>query len=201
MSESVQFSNAVMTFSQYCSNLEWYARGEHTHPCLLNEVEEWFMSIPEAELVYVIRDGEFSYGSFWSVTDDNGMTMYQTCIGNANYECGTIAEMCEILYRVHYLVEDGGTPLDGMRMTDVNQLRQIAHRMLQTLEQYIQENREDGEDSDAIEHEAQAEGVRGLIKTIDGHIYGNSTTRAEGSITMQRVDYEIRKVYKRKGWL
>ena len=199
MSESVQFSNAVMTFSQYCSKLEWYARGEEVHEALRNEVEEWFMSIPEAELVYVIVDGEFSYGSFWSVTDDNGMTMYQTCIGNANYECGTIAEMCEILYRVHYLVEDGGTPLDGMRMTDVNQLRQIAHRMLQTLEQYIQENREDGEDSDAIEHEA--EGVRGLIKTIDGHIYGNSTTRAEGSITMQRVDDEIRKVYKRKGWL
>ena len=201
MSESVQFVNAVYTFSQYCSELEWYARGEEVHAAISNEVEEHFMSIPEAELVYVIFDGEFSYGSFWSVTDDNGMTMYHTCIGNANYECGTIAEMCEILYREHYLVEDGGQPLDGMRMTDVNRMRQVAHRMLQTLEQYIQENREDGEDSAAIEHEAQAEGVRDLIKTIDGHIYGNSDTRAAGSITMQRVDDEIRKVYKRKGWL
>ena len=198
---SIDFDTKVYTFSQYCSNLEWYARGEEVNQAIRNEVEEWFMSIPEAELVYVIFDGEFSYGSFWAVTDDNGMTMYQTDISNSQYECGAIAEMCEILYREHYLVEDGGTPLDGMRMTEVNHMRRIIHRMLQVLEQYAQENREDGEDSEAIEHEAQAEGVRDLIKTIDGHIYGNSETRAEGSVTMQRVDDEIRKVYKRKGWL
>ena len=197
----INFDNNVVTFSQYCSQLEWYARGEEVHQDIRNEVEEWFMSIPEAELVYVIFDGEFSYGSFWSVTDANGVTMYQTDISNAQYECGTIAEMCEILYREHYLVEDGGTPLDGMRMTDVNHMRRVAHRMLQTLEQYAQENREDGEDSEAIAHEAQAEGVRDLIKTIDGHIYGNTASKREGSITMQRVDDEIRKVYKRKGWL
>ena len=192
----VTIEDNLMTFSQYCSNLEWYVRGEEVHACLQNEVEDIFQNVPEAELVYVIRPGEFSYGDFWSETDDNGVTMYHTCIGNANYQCGTVAEMCEILYREHYLVEDGGQPLNGMRMTDVLQLRRTLHWSLDYFKDQMPET-----DSDIIRNDARVKGLRESIKTIDCHIYGNWDTRVEGSITMQRVDDEIRKVYKRKGWL
>lgn len=192
----VTIEDNLMTFSQYCSNLEWYVRGEEVHACLQNEVEDIFQNVPEAELVYVIRSGEFSYGDFWSETDDNGVTMYHTCIGNANYRCGTVAEMCEILYREHYLVEDGGQPLNGMRMTDVLQLRRTLHWSLDYFKDQMPET-----DSDIIRNDARVKGLRESIKTIDCHIYGNWDTRVEGSITMQRVDDEIRKVYKRKGWL
>lgn len=194
----ITIEDNLMTFSQYCSKLEWYARGEDVPSCLRHEVEDLFQNVPEAELVYVMFDGEFSYGSFWSETDDNGMTMYHTCIGNANYQCGTIAEMCEILYREHYLVEDGGQPLNGMRMTDVLQLRRTLYWSLEYFENSIAVAETD---SDIIRNEARAKGLKQSIKTIDCHIYGNAETRAEGSITMQRVDDEIRKVYKRKGWL
>ena len=196
MSCSITIDDSTMVFSQYCSHLEWYVRGEELHRGVRDEVEDLFQNVPEAEIVYVIFDGEFSYGNFWSETDDNGMTMYHTCIGNANYQCGTVAEMCEILYREHYLVEDGGQPLNGMRMTDVLQLRSTLYWSLD----YFRDQMPDT-DSDIIRNDARVAGLRQAIKTIDCHIYGNSTTRAEGSVTMQRVDDEIRKVYKRKGWL
>lgn len=196
MSCSITVEDNVMTFSQYCSHLVWYVRGEHLPFPIRNDVEEYFRSVPEAEMIYVIFDGEFSYGSFWSETEDDGRTVYHTDISNCQYETGTVGEMCEILYRDHYLVEDGGQPLDGMRMTDVLQLRRTLHWSLDHFE-----HMECDTDMDVIRKDTRVKGLKQSIKTIDCHIYGNSETRAEGNVTMQRVDDEIRKVYKRKGWL